>query len=58
MQVDNFVEYYNHHYHESLGKVTSTNACFGHDKLILKHRQMIKRKILQNCRLRYHAQAV
>ncbi|KZL27616.1 hypothetical protein PsWM33_00810 [Pseudovibrio sp. WM33] len=56
-QIADFVDYYNHRrYHESLGNVTPANAYFGRDKQILQHRKMIKRKTLQNRRLRYHTQ--
>ncbi|KZL06226.1 Integrase core domain protein [Pseudovibrio sp. Ad26] len=57
-QIERFVDYYNHHrYHESLSNVTPADAYFGRDMAILQNRQMIKRRTLQNRRLRYHAQA-
>ncbi|AEV35689.1 ISCc3, transposase OrfB [Pseudovibrio sp. FO-BEG1] len=57
-QIGNFVDYYNNHrYHESLGNVTPADVYFERDKAILQNRQMIKRRTLQNRRLRYHAQA-
>ncbi|WP_193778309.1 integrase core domain-containing protein, partial [Pseudovibrio sp. Ad37] len=57
-QIERFVDYYNHHrYHESLGNVTPADAYWGRHKQVLEHRQVIKRKTLQNRRLCYHAQA-
>ena len=57
-QIERFVDYYNHHrYNESLSNVTPADAYFGRDMAILQNRQMIKRRTLQNRRLRYHAQA-
>ncbi|KZK81621.1 Integrase core domain protein [Pseudovibrio sp. Ad46] len=57
-QIGHFVDYYNNHrYHESIGNVTPADAYCGRDKKIQQHRQMIKRRTIQNRRLRYHAQA-
>ncbi|AEV36827.1 hypothetical protein PSE_2317 [Pseudovibrio sp. FO-BEG1] len=37
--------------------MTPADVYFERDKAILQNRQMIKRRTLQNRRLRYHAQA-
>ncbi|MEZ5783957.1 MAG: IS3 family transposase [Rhizobiaceae bacterium] len=51
-QIEAFVEHYNHRrYHESLDNVTPADAYFGRAEAIVKHRERIKRKTIQNRRL-------
>jgi len=53
-QVEAFVEHYNHQrYHESLKNVTPADAYFGRADAIIKHRERIKRKTIEDRRLQY-----
>ena len=57
-QVEAFVEHYNHQrYHESLGNVTPADAYFGRAEAIIKQRERIKRKTIQQRRLHHQRQA-
>ena len=53
-QIEAFVEHYNHRrYHESLSNVTPADAYFGRAETIIKQRERIKRKILEQRRLQH-----
>ncbi len=53
-QVEAFVEHYNHQrYHESLNKVTPPDAYFGRAQAIIKQRERIKRKTIEQRRLHH-----
>ena len=53
-QVEAFVEHYNHQrYHESLKNVTPADAYFGRAESIIKKRERIKRKTIEQRRLRH-----
>ena len=57
-QVETFVEHYNHQrYHESLKNVTPADAYCGRAQAILKQRERIKRKTIEQRRLRHQRQA-
>ena len=57
-QVETFVEHYNHQrYHESLKNVTPADAYFGRAQAILKQRERIKRKTIEQRRLHHQRQA-
>jgi len=48
------VEYYNHQrYHESLKNVTPADAYFGRAESIIKQRERIKRKTIEQRRLQH-----
>ena len=50
-QVEAFVEHYNHQrYHESLKNVTPADAYFGRAEAIIKQRERIKRKTIEQSR--------
>ena len=54
MQIDDFVRYHNNHrYHESLGNLTPADVYFGRAEQILKQREEIKRKTMNERRLRH-----
>ena len=54
-QIETFVDHYNHQrYHESLNNVTPADVYFGRDKFILKQRERIKQKTLEQRRLQHH----
>lgn len=51
-QIDAFVDQYNHRrYHESLQNLTPADVYFGRGQTILKQRERIKRKTIENRRL-------
>ena len=53
-QIQAFVEHYNHQrYHESLDNVTPADAYFGRAEAIIKQRERIKRKTIQQRRLQH-----
>ena len=53
-QVEAFVEHYNHQrYHESLSNVTPADAYFGRAEAIIKRRERIKRKTIEQRRLQH-----
>ena len=53
-QVEAFVEHYNHQrYHESLNNVTPADAYCGRAQAIIKQRERIKRKTIENRRLHH-----
>ena len=55
-QIEAFVDHYNHQrYHESLNKVTPADVYFGRGTAILRQRERIKRKTLEQRRL-YHTE--
>lgn len=57
-QVEAFVEHYNHQrYHQSLIIVTPSDAYSGSAAAIMKQREMIKRKTIEQRRLHHHKQA-
>jgi len=57
-QIEMFIEHYNHQrYHESLKNVTPADAYFGRAQNILKQRERIKRKTIEQRRLHHQRQA-
>jgi len=57
-QIEAFVGHYNHQrYHESLSNVTSADAYFGRAESIIKRRERIKHKTIQQRRLHHQKQA-
>ena len=53
-QIEAFVEHYNHQrYHESLSNVTPADAYFGRAETIIKQRERIKRKTIEQRRLHH-----
>ena len=53
-QIEAFVEHYNHQrYHESLKNVTPADAYFGRAQAIIKQRERIKRKTIEQRRLHH-----
>ena len=53
-QIEDFVEYYNHgRYHDSLNNVTPADAYFGRAQPIIKQRERIKQKTIEQRRLQY-----
>ena len=57
-QIGAFVEYYNNQrYHESLNNVTPADVYFGRDKAILRKREKIKKRTIQQRRLQHQKQA-
>lgn len=53
-QIECFVQHYNHHrYHESLSNVTPADVDFGRAQSIIKRREMIKQKTIEQRRLQY-----
>ena len=53
-----FVDHYNHHrHHESLNNVTPADVYFGRDKAILREREKIKKRTIQQRRLQHQKQA-
>ena len=57
-QIAAFVEYYNTaRYHESLNNVTPADVYFGRDKTIIRERNKIKRKIINQRRLQHFRKA-
>jgi transposase InsO family protein len=58
-QIERFVDHYNHRrYHESLGNLTPADVYFGRAQSILKQRERIKRKTIEQRRLQHRLQAV
>ena len=58
-QVEAFVEHYNHQrYHESLKNVTPADAYFGRAETIIKQRERIKRKTIEQRRLHHQRQVL
>ena len=56
--IEEFVEYYNNcRYHESLDNLTPADVYFGRGQAILKRREKIKRKTIEQ-RRRLHQQAI
>src|SRR5467141_2016686 len=56
--IEEFVEYYNNsRYHESLDNLTPVDVYFGRGQAILKRREKIKRKTIEQ-RRRLHQQAI
>lgn len=54
MQVETFVEHYNHQrYHESLNNITPADVYFGRAETIIKQRERIKRKTIEQRRLHH-----
>lgn len=57
-QITAFVDHYNHQrYHESLNNVTPADVYFGRDTAILRQRERIKRKTLEQRRLHHRQRA-
>ena len=57
-QIEAFVDHYNHQrYHESLKNVTPADVYFGRDTAILRQRERIKRKTLEQRRLHHRQRA-
>ena len=57
-QIEAFVDNYNHQrYHESINNVTPTDVYFGCDKAILREREKIKKRTIQQRRLQHQKQA-
>ena len=57
-QISAFVEYYNNQrYHESLHNVTPADVYFGRDKAILRERENIKKRTINQRRLQHLKQA-
>ena len=53
-QIEAFIEHYNHRrYHESLNNVTPADAYFGRAETIIKQRERIKRKTIEQRRLHH-----
>ena len=58
LSIGEFVEYYNNRrYHESLDNLTPVDVYFGRGPAILKRRESIKRKTIEQ-RRRLHQQAI
>lgn len=58
MQIDKFIEHYNHHrYHESLQNLTPADVYFGRAEQILERRERIKQNTINERRLQYRKQA-
>ena len=56
--IEEFVEYYNNcRYHESLDNLTPADVYFGRGQVVLKRREKIKRKTIEQ-RRRLHQQAI
>jgi len=57
-ELDAFVDHYNHQrYHESINNVTLAYVYFGRDKAILREREKIKKRTIQQRRLQHQKQA-
>jgi|GEM_PF-3278347 len=57
-ELDAFVDHYNHQrYHESINNVTLADVYFGRDKAILREREKIKKRTIQQRRLQHQKQA-
>jgi len=57
-QIEAFVDHYNHQrYHESINNVTPADVYFGRDKAILREREKIKKRTIQQRRLQHQKQA-
>jgi putative transposase len=57
-QIEAFVEHYNHQrYHESINNLTPSDVYFGRGQAILKQRERIKLKTMENRRLQYRKYA-
>jgi transposase InsO family protein len=58
LSIGEFVKYYNNHrYHESLDNLTPADVYFGRGPALLKRRENIKRKTIEQ-RRRLHQQAI
>lgn len=57
-QIESFVDHYNHQrYHESINNLTPADVYFGRGQAILKQRERIKRKTMEQRRLQYRKYA-
>ena len=57
-QIESFVDHYNHQrYHESINNLTPADVYFGRGQAILKQRERIKRKTMEQRRLQYRKHA-
>ena len=57
-QIKSFVDHYNHQrYHESINNLTPADVYFGRGQVILKQRERIKRKTMEQRRLQYRKHA-
>jgi len=57
-QIETFVDHYNHRrYHESINNLTPANVYFGRSQSILKQRERIKLKTMENRRLQHRKYA-
>ena len=57
-QIEAFVDHYNHQrYHESINNLTPADVYFGRGQSILKQRERIKLKTMENRRLQYRKYA-
>ena len=53
-QIEAFVDHYNHQrYHESINDLTPADVYFGRGQAILKQRERIKLKTMENRRLQH-----
>ena len=58
VQIEDFVDHSNlRRYHESLNNVTPADVYFGRDKAILRERERIKKRTIQQRRLQHQKQA-
>jgi len=58
VQIETFVDHYNYRrYHESINNLTPANVCFGRGQSILKQRERIKLKTMENRRLQHRKYA-
>ena len=58
VQIKAFIEHYNHHrYHESLKNLTPADVYFGRGQSILKQRERIKQKTIEQRRLQHSRKA-
>ena len=57
-RIEAFVDHYNHRrYHESINNLTPADVYFGRGQSILKQRERIKLKTMENRRLQYRKYA-
>jgi putative transposase len=57
-RIEAFVDHYNHQrYHESINNLTPADVYFGRGQSILKQRERIKLKTMENRRLQYREYA-
>ena len=58
-RLEQFVNYYNNHrYHESLQNLTPADVYFGHDRKILKQRELTKIKTMKKRRKNHRSQVL